>query len=287
MIMPSSKKTTGNLIWLLLVCSAVLIAPKFLFSQTESLTVELQTRTGHNCDDAEFFGGVKSKTGLPNYVRFAHSKYFASTAQANTLVSTGVLQKPFVVLRIDPCTRSDETIEITALSIASQGKSLLRTPAELDFECTNCDLKRTDSGTIVVTVRGADSQLVLKNADESFFSSTNSSLELYSMLQIAAYFGFSLSLGWLLLILMGKSSLLLALIISNAAALISFFILYKKRFSLGFNLPFGDDIFESGVALMHYAKYSRYTDLVLYLVPLLASLVVFCGLLWWKRNRKS
>ena len=287
MIMPSSKKTTGNLIWLLLACSAVLIAPKFLFSQTESLTIELQTRKGHNCDEAEFFGGVKTKTGLPNYVRFAHSKYSVSTSQANTLVSTGVLQKPFAVLRIDPCTRSDETIEITGLTLTTQAKSLQQGLQELDFECTNCDLKRTDSGTVVVTVTSADSQLVLKNFDESFFSNTSHSLELYSKLQIAAFFGFALSLGGLVLILTEKSWLAQALIISNAIALISFFILYKKRFSLGFNLPFGDDIFESGVALMHYAKYSRYTDLVLYVVPLLASLVVFCGILWWKRNSKS
>lgn len=285
--MATSKKATGNLIWLLLACSSVLVAPKFFFSQTEDLTIELTTNNSHHCDVAEFFGGVKSATGLPNYIRFAQPKYLPSPTNPSVLTSTAVLKKPFEILRLDPCTRSNETVEITGLKLITQEKTIEFSPSELDLECTNCELKLTGVGTIVVTVHGTDSQLVLKNSDEKIFSHINSALEIYKYLRLMAYVGFASVLCWLLFILTGKSrKLLIAFGLSNFIALISFYVLYKKRFSLGLNLPFGDDIFESGVALMHLIKYSRYTDVVLYVVPLFISMAIFSGILWW-RNKKS
>lgn len=286
MIMATPKKATGNLIWLLLACSCVLVTPRFFFSQTEDLTIELSTTNSHRCDVAEFFGGVKSAAGQPNYIRFAQPKYLPSPTNPAVLVSTAVLKKPFEVLRLDPCTRSNEIVEITGLKLITQEKTQEFFPSSLEFECTNCELQRTEAETIVVRVHGTDAQLVLKNNDQKILNQTNRALKIYYLLRLFAYAGFIISLSWLLIILAAKSKHLLFVFgTSNIAALICFAILYKKRFSLGFNLPFGDDIFESGMALMHLAKYSRYTDVFLYVVPLGLSLTFLTVLLWWRQKK--
>lgn len=112
-------------------------------------------------------------------------------------------------------------------------------------------------------------------------------LENYHHLLILSWVILTFTFAFLLLTLTTKSrALLISLVLGNVAAVASFYLLYKKRFSLGFNLPFGNDVFESGIANMHLTKYSRYTDVVIYGVPLFISLVVVAGILWWSKRKK-